>query len=134
MLNPFPDLLNYALLAPFILRLVVGLIFLDLGVLKFRSEKSRWMATFDTLGLRPSDLFVPLYGGLQVIGGLMFIFGLYTQLAALFFVLSTGAELYIEWKAKDVLKRDMVFYLLIFVISLSLLLTGAGAFAFDLPL
>jgi uncharacterized membrane protein YphA (DoxX/SURF4 family) len=134
MLNPFPDLLNYALLAPFILRLVVGLIFLDLGILKFRSEKSRWMATFDTLGLRPSDLFVPIYGGLQVIGGLMFIFGLYTQLAALFFVLSTGAELYIEWKAKDVLKRDLVFYLLIFVISLSLLLTGAGAFAFDLPL
>jgi uncharacterized membrane protein YphA (DoxX/SURF4 family) len=134
MLNPFPELLNYALLAPLLLRVVVGLIFLDLGFLKFRSEKERWLASFDTLGLRPADLFVPLYGALQIIGGLMFIFGLYTQIAALFFVLSTGAELYIEWKAKDVLKRDMVFYLLIFVISFSLLLTGAGAFAFDLPL
>lgn len=134
MLNPFPEFLNYSLLAPLILRVAVGLIFLDLGVLKFRSEKSRWMATFDTLGLRPSDFFVPVYGGLQVIGGLMFIFGLYTQIAALFFVLSTGAELYIEWKARDILKRDIVFYLLLFVVSLSLLLTGAGAWAFDLPL
>ena len=134
MLNPFPELLNYALLAPLLLRLVVGLIFLDLGVLKFRSEKERWVASFEALHLRPSDLMVAVYGGLQVIGGVMLILGLWTQIAALFFVLSTGAELYIEWKARDVLKRDMVFYLLVFVISFSLLLTGAGAFAFDLPL
>lgn len=134
MLNPFPELLNYALLAPLLLRVVVGLIFLDLGILKFRSEKERWVASFDTLGLRPADLMVAFYGGLQVIGGIMFILGLWTQIAALFFVLSTGAELYIEWKAREVLKRDLVFYLLVFVISFSLLLTGAGAFAIDLPL
>jgi uncharacterized membrane protein YphA (DoxX/SURF4 family) len=134
MLNPFPELLNYALLAPLLLRVVVGLIFLDLGFLKFRSEKERWMASFETLGLKPTDLFVSLYGALQIIGGLMFIFGFYTQIAALFFVLATGTELYVEWKAREILKRDMVFYLLVFVISLSLLLTGAGAFAIDLPL
>ncbi|MDO8565547.1 MAG: DoxX family protein [bacterium] len=134
MLNLFPELLNYSLLAPFILRVVLGLIFLDLGVLKFKSEKQRWMASFETLGLRPSTLFVPLYGLLQVIGGLMLLAGLWTQVAALFFVISTGIELYIEWKAREVLKRDMVFYLLVFVISISLLLTGAGAYAFDIPL
>jgi uncharacterized membrane protein YphA (DoxX/SURF4 family) len=134
MLNPFPDLLNYALLAPFILRAILGLIFLDLGLLKFKAEKSRWMASFDTLGLRPTDFFVPLYGFLQVAGGVLLILGLYTQIAALFFVLATGAELFVEKRAGDVLKRDYTFYLLLFIISLSLLLTGAGAFAFDLPL
>jgi len=134
MLNPFPELLNYALLAPLILRLVVGLIFLDLGFLKFKSEKARWIASFETLSIRPADFFVALYGALQVIGGVMFIFGAWTQVAALFFVVSTGLELAVEWKAKEVLKRDMTFYLLLFVISLSLLLTGAGAYAIDLPL
>lgn len=134
MLNPFPELLNYALLAPFILRVVVGLIFIDLGMLKFRSEKERWMATFETLHLRPADFFVPLYGFLQVAGGFLFIIGLWTQVAALAFVIFTGIELYIEWTAREVLKRDLVFYLLLFVISLSLLLTGAGAYAFDIPL
>ncbi len=134
MLNPFPELLNYALLAPFILRMIVGLIFLDLGFLKFKAEKSRWMASFETLGLRPTDFFVPLYGALQIAGGMMLILGLYTQIAALFFVLSTGAELFVESRAQSVLKRDYTFYLLLFVISLSLLLTGAGAFAFDIPL
>ncbi len=134
MLNTFPELLSFAFFAPLILRFVLGLIFVDLGLLKFRGEKERWIASCEALGIRPADFFVPLYGFLQVAGGLMLIAGFYTQLAALMFTIFTGAELYIEWKAGEVLKRDMVFYLLLFVISLSLLLTGAGAFAFDLPL
>ena len=134
MLNPFPDLLVYSMLAPFILRVVVGFIFLDLGLLKFREEKKRWLASFETLGLRPADFFVPLYGFLQITGGVMFLLGFWTQIAALGFVIFTGIELYIEWSAREVLKRDMVFYLLLFVISRSLLLTGAGAYALDIPL
>lgn len=134
MLNPFPEFLNYALFAPLILRVVVGFIFIDLGLLKFKSEKERWLASFETLGLRPNTLFVPLYGALQIVGGLLLLVGLWTQMAALFFVLSTGVELGIEWRAREILRRDAVFYLLLFVISLSLLLTGAGAYAIDLPL
>ena len=134
MLNVFPELLNYALLAPFILRVVVGLIFLDLGILIFRSERRRWIASFETLGLRPTSFFVPLYGVVQVVGGVLLIIGLWTQVAALVFVAITFVELYIEWSAREVLKRDLVFYILLFIISISLLLTGAGAYALDLPL
>ena len=60
--------------------------------------------------------------------------GLWTQIAALAFVIFTTIELYIEWQAREILRRDIVFYLLIFAISLSLLLTGAGAYAIDIPL
>lgn len=134
MLNPFPELLMYSFFGPLILRLVLGLIFIDLGVLKLRSEKERWLASFETLGLRPADLFVPLYALLQIIGGLLLIIGLWTQVAALVFAIFTGVELYVEWKVREILKRDMVFYLLLFIISLSLLLTGAGAYAIDIPL
>lgn len=134
MLNPFPDLLTYAMLGPFILRVVVGLIFLDLGLLKFRSEKRTWLNSFEALGLRPADLFLSLYALLQVVGGLLLLAGLWTQVAALGFVIFTGIEVYVEWTAREVLKRDMVFYILIFTISLSLLLTGAGAYAIDIPL
>lgn len=134
MLSVFPELLNYSLLAPFILRVVLGLIFIDLGFLIFRSEKERWVASFETLGLRPADFFVPFYGILNIIGGGLLLIGLWTQVAALAFAIFTGIELYIEWKAREVLKRDMVFYILLFTISVSLLLTGPGAYAFDLPL
>lgn len=134
MLNPFPDLLNYALLAPLLLRVVVGIIFIDLGFLKFRSEKERWIASFNTLGIRPADLMLSLYALLQVVGGLMLFVGAWTQVAALAFAIFTGIELSVEYKAREVLKRDMTFYLLVFVICVSLLLTGAGAYALDLPL
>jgi len=134
MLNPFPELLMYSLLGPLILRLIIGLIFIDLGFLKFRSEKERWLASFETLGLRPASLFLPIYALLQVIGGFLLIIGLWTQVAALAFVIFTGVELYVEWQMREILKRDMVFYILLFTISLSLLLTGAGAYAIDIPL
>ena len=122
------------MLAPVVLRLVIGLIFIDLGILKFRSEKPRWISSFETLGVRPADLFVPAYALLQIIGGILLILGLWTQAAALAFVIFTGIELYVEMSAREVLKRDMVFYLLLFVISVSLLLSGAGSFAIDIPL
>lgn len=134
MLNPFPELLMYSLLGPFILRAILGIIFVNLGYLKFRGEKNRWNASFDTLGLRPTSLFVPLYATLQIVGGVLLLIGLWTQIAALAFVIFSGIELYIEWKAGKILKRDLVFYLLLFTIALSLLLTGAGAFAIDIPL
>ena len=134
MLNPFPELLMYSFVGPFILRVLLGFIFIDLGFLKFRSEKDRWTASFETLGLRPADLFVPLYALLQIIGGVFLLAGLWTQVAALSFVIFSGIELYVEWQAREILKRDMVFYLLIFAISLSLLLTGAGAYAIDIQL
>ena len=134
MLNPFPDLLAYSILAPLFLRLVLGLIFIDLGFLKFRSEKQRWITSFEALYLRPADLFVAVYGIIQIAGGLLLLIGLWTQMAALAFAILTGIELGIELSMREVLKRDITFYLLLFVISISLLLTGAGAYAFDIPL
>lgn len=116
------------------MRVLLGLIFIDLGFLKFRSEKEAWLASLETLGLRPADLFLPIYALLQIAGGVLLLIGLWTQIAALVFVLSSGVELYIEWRAREILKRDVVFYLLVFVTSLSLLLTGAGAYAIDIPL
>lgn len=134
MLNPFPELLAYSLIGPAVLRLVLGLIFINLGSLKFRGEREYWLNSFEALNIRPGTFFLPIYALLQIVGGLLLIIGLWTQIAALVFVLFTGLELYVEWKEGKILKRDLVFYLLLFVISLSLLLTGAGAYAIDIPL
>ena len=136
MLNLFPELLiYYSFLGPLILRVVLGLIFIDLGFLKFREERKSWLATFDALALRPADLFLSLYALLQIIGGGLLLTGLWTQAAALSLALFAGIELYVEWRAGEIFKRDMIFYLLVFIISLSLIFTGAGArYAIDIPL
>ncbi|TAL48798.1 DoxX family protein [Patescibacteria group bacterium] len=134
MLNPFPNLLAYGLLAPLILRLVLGLIFLNLGYLKLRGERERWQKGFEVLRLRPARELVKLLAIIEIVGGAALIAGFYTQIAALVFAVITALELFIEYREETLLKRDFVFYFLVFAISLSLLFSGAGFFAFDLPL
>lgn len=134
MLNPFPDLLTYGLLAPFILRVVVGLIFVNLGVLVFKNEKERWLDSLSVLKIPNPKIVLKILGAVEIAGGIMLILGFYTQVAALVLALLTFAETYTEYKDPLILKRNFVFYIMLLAITLSLLLSGAGAFAIDLPL
>ena len=134
MLNPFPDLLTYSLLAPFIIRVVAGLVFVNLGALDFKNEKNSWRISLNTLRVPNPSLAVKILGAIEIAGGVMLLFGFYTQVAALILGLLTLAEIYVEYRDPAILKRNFVFYLLILSILLSLLLSGAGAFAIDLPL
>jgi len=134
MLNPFPELLAWSGLAPFILRIVLGYLFINLGYLKLNSEKNRWLLFFETVKLKPSILFLKIFAIIEMATGAMLIFGLYTQIVALVLTILNFGELYVEYKEESLLKRNLVFYLLVFAISLSLVFSGAGFFAFDLPL
>lgn len=134
MLNPFPELLTYGLLSPFILRLVVGLIFINLGLLAFKNEKERWIVSLATLNIPSPKIAVKIFGAIEFVGGVMLLLGAYTQVATLVLSILTFAEAYVEYKDPTILKRNFVFYLLILAITLSLLFSGAGAFAIDLPL
>ncbi len=117
MLNPFPELLVYSMFAPFILRLVLGFLYLDLGILNIKKSGN-----------------LKLLGLVEVAGAVMLFLGLYTQIAAVLFIVISAVSFYIEYKDEAVLKRDIVFYLLVLAISMSLLFSGAGAYAKDLPL
>lgn len=134
MLNPFPDLLTYSLLAPFMLRLVAGLIFVNLGTLAFKKEKNRWLYSITALKIPKPELVLKIISTLEIVGGIMLILGFYTQLAALILSVFTLAEIFVEHRDPTILKRNYVFYLMLFIISLSLLFSGAGAYAIDLPL
>ena len=134
MLNILPDLLTYKMLAPFILRVVIALIFLELGYLKLGKEKTAWHLLFETIHLKPSYFFVMLLALIELVAGLFLLTGFLTQLAALVMAIILFAESYVEFKDGSLLKRDIVFYVLLLAICISLLFTGAGAFAFDLPL
>jgi len=134
MLNPFPDLLVYSLLAPLILRVIVGYIFIDLGMLAFKTERERWFISLKTLNIPSPTLAVKILGIIEIVGGIMLIVGFYTQVAALVLGLLTLAEAQVEYRDPAILKRSFVFYVMLLGILLSLLLSGAGAFAIDLPL
>jgi len=134
MLNPFPELLAFGLLATFVIRVFLGLLFLRFGIFKIKRDRSEKLRFFESAGLRPAKVF--LYGTafIEIIGGAMLLIGIYTQIASIALsVLMAGAVL-IKVRNPESLKNDLGYYVLLFIATLSLLFLGAGLFAFDLPL
>lgn len=133
-LNTFPELLNFSILSPFILRVVLGLIVLNLGILKLTSEKHSWEKLFETIHLTPAHYLLKTLAFIEIAGGIMFLLGSYTQLTAIIFSVLFFCEAVLEYREDSLEKRNLTFYILLFAIALSLIFTGAGAYAFDLGL
>jgi len=134
MLSLFPNLLTYEMFAPFLLRVVLGFVFITLGYLKLKKEKTRWNLLFEALRLKPAHLLTKIFGYIEIVGGIALIVGFSTQLVAIIFAGINLFELYVESRESALLKRDLAFYLLLTTIAVSLIFTGAGFFAFDIPL
>ncbi len=97
-LNTFPSLLTFGILAPFILRVVLGLIAINLGVLKLGKEKEEWNELFETIHLRPTKHLVKILAGIEIIGGLMLLVGIYTQITAIVFSVVFFCEMILEYR------------------------------------
>ncbi len=133
-LNTFPSLLTFSMLSPLILRVVLGIIVINLGSLKIGDEQRSWQELFETINIHPAATFVKILAFIEIIGGLILLAGAYTQLAGMVFAALFFCEAILEYREPNLEKRDLAFYILVFAISLSLVFLGAGAFAFDLPL
>jgi uncharacterized membrane protein YphA (DoxX/SURF4 family) len=113
-LSFFPSLLSYQLFAPFALRLVLGIILILWAYKKFGNQK--------------------VYAIVEGTVGILLIIGLYTQLAVLIVSIGLITLIIKKIKVKAFLTDGVNYYLILLVIALSLLVTGPGRFAFDLPL
>lgn len=135
MLNIFPSLLDFYLVVPLILRVVVGVLFFRFGVHKVSKKHSlKCTGYFQALGVKRANTLTPVVGVIEIIFSISLILGLYTQLGAIVLG-SISLITYLLMKSKKVtLSHTQDFYFLLFVINLSLLITGAGAYAIDLPL
>lgn len=116
MLNPFP-IQFLAPLAYLILRIVLAIICIRLG--------TRMMKNPEASGARKTLGF--LFSGT---GALLFI-GLYTQIAALIVMALTSLGIL---RNKTVPEYPRTTLVLMGAVALSLFITGAGPFAFDLPI
>lgn len=116
MLNPFP-IQFLAPLTYLLLRVVLGILCIRVGILLLRGTASSPKQT--------------ILGTLLITTGTALVFGMYTQYAAL-------TTLFIS--ALSTLRAHTIPYLtrtsliLMAAISLTLFITGAGPFAFDLPI
>lgn len=117
MLSLFPSLFDYSLYAPLLIRLTLGVIFLYQSRTKLRGRKK-----------------TKLIGTLEVVGALLLIIGLFTQAVALIFSIMLVLFLFHKMSRRSLFSDGVNYYFLMLVLCLSLLVTGAGVYAIDLPL
>jgi uncharacterized membrane protein YphA (DoxX/SURF4 family) len=133
MFNPFPELLTFTLLGYFFLRITVGWILLSSALAHFRQVRSMALdPTPTSKGLTSIFVWFLVIVELSTSGAL--IIGLYTQFAALAGMSIALSSLWLLKRNRTIAPHRAQHYILIFVVCFSLLLTGAGAFALDLPL
>jgi uncharacterized membrane protein YphA (DoxX/SURF4 family) len=74
------------------------------------------------------------YIAAEVIIGVMLIIGLYTQIAALLALIGAIKLIYFRNRFPSLSEKPVAYHLLVIAVSASLMLSGAGAIAVDLPL
>ena len=116
MVTIFPDLLIFSLLAPFIIRLFLGFYFIVWGWSSIRKKDDA----------QSNTRLKQVLGLVGLVGGLFVLVGAFTQIAALVLL---GLLAYLIKTS-----RNRLPYILLLGMALSLLLSGAGLLAFDLPL
>ncbi len=134
MLNAFPSLLAYGLAGAFIIRIVLGILFVLAGFIKVFRNREECARIFREAGLPAPRAFSMATGLIEIAGGIFLIAGFGTQIAAIVLAIVTLGFLTIKIRQPELLHNDVTYYILILAMALSLAVTGAGFFAFDLPL
>jgi len=134
MLNTFPELLDFGLMSPFILRVTLAVILISVGYLTLTKKKMEFDNYFKSQKYPFPAIITTVFGISEIVVGLFFFAGFYTQIISLISIYLLINLIYIENKSSKILPYTSAFYLILGVIALSLLFSGAGFFALDLPL
>ena len=118
-LSLFPSLLTYQQFAPFLIRVILGITLAYFGFKKIRGEG------------KSSGSNSKIYGGVEIFVAVFMVIGLWTQGAALFNIVVLLIKIGFKIRDKAFLSDGINYYLLILVMAISLMLTGAGAWGFD---
>ncbi len=133
MLNPFPQLLIFSFFVPTLLRLTVTLTLLFAAQHVWRNRRNIESMRLPIVG-QVREWMIWLIAAVLIADAFFLFIGLGTQWAAVVGALAAlkYALLPARYDAVRPLSRGTA--ALLFIICVSLLLSGAGAFAFDLPL
>lgn len=124
MLNIFP-IQFLAPFAYFLLRVCLGIICITLGIKRAQMPQN---IPFSFLTL--SSYFTII----EIATGIFLILGAYTQLAALSVMALSVLQFFAPASLCYTDMPPRIFFVLSLAVSISLFITGAGTFAFDLPI
>ncbi len=132
MLNTFPQLLVYGFFAPTILRAAVACAFFYLAWYHWKKRAELSRVKFIVVG---SGVWIPILAAIiELAVGVGLFVGYYAQIAALLGLLFVFKCSVWRKKYPQFFPLSQIANILLAAICLSLLLSGAGALAFDVPL
>lgn len=129
MLNIFPELL-YPFFAPALLRAAMAIVFFYVAYQQYQQRQNISALQLPIVGRN----FVWLAIIFHAVVGAMFLLGYYTQAAAIVAILGLLAGWWLNRRHPSMIILPNSTVLLLIVVSVSLLISGAGAMAQDLPL
>jgi uncharacterized membrane protein YidH (DUF202 family) len=119
MLNIFPQLLDFGLVSPLLLRLALGLVM---------------FFEFNPFIKRNGNKIDNFINSLGMITSLLLIAGMYTQIVATISSLIYLKSIMSQIKRKQITTSSGILSIVLFVVSVSLVFSGAGFYSIDLPL
>lgn len=132
MLNTFPNLLVLGFFASTLLRVAVACLFFYAAYSAYKHRDDAAHLRFPLIGEASwAGKFTML---MYAVIGLLLLFGAYTQIAALLAGIVSIKGLLFCKRFRPLFPYSRSTYFLILAVCLSLLVSGAGAMAFDLPL
>lgn len=132
MLNTFPGLLTYGFFAPTLLRVVVGLIFFYIAWHTYARRVEIAEVSLPVVGRAAWAVWFAVI--VELLIGLALLVGYYTQIAAIVGALAALKFLLLKRQIGGYAPLSKIASFLLLAICLSLMVSGAGALAMDLPL
>ena len=133
MLNLFPSLLMFGFFAPTIIRIIAAMT-LFVVALRMQKNKNEILSTKLPIIGTPKGWMLWIYVVLTTVVGMALFVGYATQLAALLGMVVALKHAVFASRYPQLRPLPRASYVMLFFICLSLLLSGAGAFAFDVYL
>lgn len=114
--------------AKLLLRLAVGAIFINHGVMKFKAGMPAITGFFEGLGIPMPGLMAPFISSLETFGGILLVLGLGTRLFGALFAATmlTAIATAFRWKFANAELES-----LLLAASLALTFLGAGKYSLD---
>lgn len=133
MLNPFPELLVLGILVPTLLRFAVGGILFAIGYLTLTKRRAR-LAEFFTHNGYPASRALPfILGIIEVIFGAFLIIGFSTQIVSLLSIYICINLILLYRQENNISFVNIGGLCVMIFVLMSLVISGAGLFAVDLP-
>ncbi len=134
MQNAFPHLLSLSLVAPFLLRMVAGAYFVIFG---YKGMTNEWWERFEFFKnnkLPHPSIFATGTAVADMLGGVMLMMGLWTQIVAMALFIVCVTAILIKYSGEKFPKPDISIYILLSIILISVFITGSGYYGMDIPL